>query len=56
MQMAVYPALCRINYPAKNLLVLSLLISFANMDPMAFLAETYIINDIPVVYTDPYNQ
>ena len=54
--MAVYPGLSNIRYPAKNILVLSLIIAFANMDPMASISETYILAEIPLVETDPFNQ
>jgi hypothetical protein len=53
--MAVYPGLSVIRYPAKNILVLSLIITFANMDPMAAISENYILNEIPLVETDPFN-
>lgn len=53
--MAVYPALSNINYPAKNLLLLSLLITFANMDPGSSIAENYVIQLIPLHETEPFN-
>ena len=55
LQMAIYPGLANINYPAKNLLLLTLLISFANMDPGVSLSENYIIPLIPLHETDPSN-
>jgi hypothetical protein len=56
LQMAVYPSLSNISYPAKNLLVLSLLITFSNADPMSSISENYILAYIPVKETDPFNQ
>jgi hypothetical protein len=53
--MAVYPALCNIDYPAKNLLLLTILITFANMDPFVSVSETYVIPLIPLHETNAFN-
>ena len=54
--MAVYPSLSNINYPAQNLLFLTLLITFANMDPFASLSEEYVMPLVPLIETDPFNR